>query len=81
MSSCGTKEITNNLLIKCNDNEQHSRKSYLHTRGIENDNKYLLKRVKKCWNALDLPFCEEEIDRVHRIGKEYKDKNSGKNWK
>ena len=48
MSSCGTKEITNNLLIKCNDKEQHSRKSYLHTRGIENDNKYLLKRVKKC---------------------------------
>ena len=48
MSSCGTKKTTNNLLIKCNDNEQHSQKSYLHTRGIENDNKDLLKRVKKC---------------------------------
>ena len=31
--------------------------------------------------ALGLPYCEGEIDRVHRIGKEYKDKNSGKKVK
>ena len=28
--------------------------------------------------ALDLSFCEEEIDKVHRIDKDYKDKNSEK---
>ena len=36
------------------------------------------KRLKKYYNALDLPFLEEEIDRVHKISNEQKDKNSGK---
>ena len=44
---------------------------------MESDNKKVLEKVKKRYSALDLPFCEEEMDKVHRIGKEYKDKNSG----
>ena len=38
-------------------------------------------KVKRYYNALDLPFCEVEIDRVHRITKKCKDKNSGKKVK
>lgn len=41
----------------------------------------MLEKVNKCYNALDLPFCEEEIDKVDRISKEYKDKNTGKKVK
>ena len=36
------------------------------------------KRLKKYYSALDLLFLEEEIDRVHKISNEQKDKNSGK---
>ena len=63
----------NNLLIKCDNNEQYSRRSFVFM-ALEVTTKIGWKRLKKFYNTLDLPFCEEEIDRVHRIGKE----NSGK---
>ena len=44
----------------------------------ESDTENVPEKVDKCYYALNLPFCEEEIGRVHRIGKEYKDNNSGK---
>ena len=68
-------------MIKCQDNERYSRRSCLCIHGIESDNENVLEKVKRYYNALDLPFCEVEIDRVHRITKKCKDKNSGKKVK
>ena len=65
-----------------NDNEQYSRCSCLRIHGIEcsdderNDN--VLERVKECYEEMNLSFQDENIDRVHRIGKTYTDKNTGK---
>ena len=53
-------------------------RSSLRIHNIESDNENVLEEVKKCYNVLDLPICKEEIDRLHRISKTYKDKNSGK---
>ena len=70
------------LIIKCDDNEQYSRRSCLRIHGIEcsdderNDN--VLQRVKECYEEMNLPFQDENIDRVHRIGRAYTDKNTRK---
>ena len=70
------------LIIKCVENEQYSRRSCLRIHGIEcNDderNGNVLERVKECYEEMNLSFQDENIDRVHRIGKTYTDKNSGK---
>ena len=61
------------LIIKCDDNEQYSRRSCLRIHGIEcsdderNDN--VLQRVKECYEEMNLPFQDENIDRVHRIAR------------
>ena len=70
------------LIIKCDDNEQYSRHSCLRIRGIEcsdnerNDN--VLQWVKECYKEMNLPFQDENIDCVHFIGRTYTDKNTGK---
>ena len=70
------------LIIKCVENEQYSRRSCLRIHGIEcNDderNGNVLERVKECYEEMNLSFQDENIDRVHRIGKTYTDKNTGK---
>ena len=38
-------------------------------------------KIRECYNALELPFNEEVIDRAHRFGKEYTDKVSKKKVK
>ena len=61
------------LIIKCDDNEQYSRRSCLRIHGIEcsdderNDN--VFQRVKECYEEMNLPFQDENIDRVHRIAR------------
>ena len=73
-----------NNLIKCQDNERYSRRSCICIHGIESDNENVVEKVKRYYNALDLPFCEVGIDRVHRITTKYeifKNKNSGKKVK
>ena len=40
-----------------------------------------MERVKECYKEIDLPSQEENIDRVHSIGKTYTDKNTGKKVK
>ena len=73
------------LIIKCGDNEQHSRRSCLRIHGIEcsddERNHNVLLTVKECYEEMNLPFQDENIDRVHRIGKTYTDKNAGKKVK
>ena len=68
------------LMIKSNDNEQYSRRSCLRIHGTEcsNDERNVLQRVKECYEELNLPFQDENIDSVHRIGKTYTDKNTEK---
>ena len=80
-----SKQIQLTLIIKCDDNEQYSRRSCLRIHRIEcsdderNDN--VLERVKECYKEMNLLFQDENIDRVHRIGKTYTDENTGKKVK
>ena len=70
------------LIIKCDYNEQYSKRSCLRIHGIEcsdderNDN--VLQRVKECYEEMNLPFQDENIDRVHTVGRIYTDRNTGK---
>ena len=41
----------------------------------------MIEKIRECYNALELPFNEEVIDRAHRVGKEYTDKISKKKVK
>ena len=34
----------------------------------------MIEKIRECYNALELPFNEEAIDRAHRVGKEYTNK-------
>ena len=75
----------NNLHTKCDDNKQYSRRSCLWVHGIESNSnekhKDVIEKIRECYNALESPFNEEIIDRVHRVGKDYKDKISKKKVK
>ena len=70
------------FIIKCD--EQYSRRSSLRIQGFEcsdderTDN--VLQRVKVCYKEMNLPFQDENIDCVHRIGRTYTDKNTGKKF-
>ena len=37
----------------------------------------LVSKISECFSKIGLPYEEEEIDRVHRIGKTYKKESSG----
>ena len=39
------------------------------------------KKVKECYESVQVPFAHEDIDRAHRIGMEYTEKTSGKKVK
>ena len=40
----------------------------------------MIEKIRECYNALEVPFNEEVIDRAHRVGKEYSDKVSKKKF-
>ena len=45
----------------------------------------MIEKIRECYNALELPFNEEVIDRADRVGTQYTDKISKKegqinNW-
>ena len=42
---------------------------------------YVWQKVKECYKSVQVPFAQEDIDRAHRIGMEYTEKNSGKEVK
>ena len=72
-----------NLLIKCDDNEQYSRRSCLRVNGLVFDEKKdenVEDLVENCFKELDLPLDKNCIDRAHRIGKVFID-DSGKKTK
>ena len=73
------------LMMKCDDNQQYSRRSCLRIHGIETktkeSNEDIIEKVKERYEVLEIPFNEANIDRAHRIGKEYSDKTTGKKVK
>ena len=71
-----------NLSIKCDDNEQYSRRYCLRMHGLKYEKKNenqngIVSKVSECFSEIGLPYEEAEIDRVHRIGKPYKNEGSG----
>ena len=70
-----------NLSIKCDDNEQYSRRYCLRMHGLKFDKNEsqndLVSKITECFRKIGLPYEKEEIDRVHRIGKPYKNESSG----
>ena len=69
------------LLVACDNNEQYSRRSCLRINGIETekeqkeDNKSVIDKVKVCYDKLGVDFDHHAIDRAHRIGKKFVDKD------
>ena len=70
-----------NLSIKCDDNEQYSRWYCLRMHGLKFDKNESqndrVPKISECFSEIDLSYKEEEIDRVHCIGKPYKNKSLG----
>ena len=70
-----------NLSIKCDDNEQYSRRLFLRMHRLkydknENQND-IVSKISECFSEIGLPYEEAEIDRVNRIGEPYKNESSG----
>ena len=78
-------ETINNLLTKRDNNKQYSRRSCLRIHVIESNsnekNEDVIEKIRECYSASELPFNEEVIDRVHRVGREYMDKITKKKVK
>ena len=71
------------LLVKCDDNEQYSRRSCLRIHEVEvnEDEDGIMNVLEDCYSSVNLQFDANDIDRAHRIGLPYTDKNSGKKVK
>ena len=71
------QNIIDTLGIKCDDNEQHSRRSCLRVHGLDfssDEDEGVMKKVGKCCSDMGIKFNQNEIDRVHYIGQPYMDK-------
>ena len=69
------------LVIISDENEQYSRRSFLRIHSIEfkeGDSGDVMKEIEKCHNVMSIPFNENEIDRVHGIGKPFLNKDQKK---
>ena len=67
--------------IKCDDNEQYSRRSCLQIHGLDfssDEDEGVLKKVEKCYSDMGIEFNQNEIDHAHYIGKPYMDKKENK---
>ena len=73
------------LLVKCDDNEQYSRRSCLRIHGVEvkenEDEDGVMNVLEDCYSSVNLQFDANDVDRAHRIGLPYTDKNSSKKAK
>ena len=62
----------NDLLTKCDDNEQYSRRSCIRIHGIDSNsnekNEDMIEKIRECYNVLEVPSNEGVIDRAHRVG-------------
>ena len=75
------QNVIENLEIKCDDNEQYSRRSCLRVHGLEfsdEEDEGDMKKMEKCCNDMGVEFNQNEIDRAHYIGKPYMDKKKNK---
>ena len=75
------QNIIDNLEVKCDDNEQYSRRSCLRVHGLDfssDEDEDVMKKVEKCCSDMGIEFNQNEIDRVHYIGKPYMDKTKNK---
>ena len=75
------QNIIDNLEIKWDDNEQYSRRSCLRVHGLDfssDEDERVMKKVEKCCRDMGIEFNQNEIDRVHYIGKPYMDKTKNK---
>ena len=75
------QNITDTLEIKCDDNEQYSRRSCLRVQGLDfssDEDEGVMKKVEKCCSDMGIEFNQNEIDRVHYIGKPYMDTTKNK---
>ena len=59
------------LEIKCDDNEQYSRRSCIRIHGVQyNENDIsVINKVEQCCDEIGVKFDMNEIDRIHYIGK------------
>ena len=67
------QNIIDNLEIKCDYNKQYSRRSCLLVHGLDfssdDEDEGVMKKVEKCCSDMGIEFNQNEIDRVHYIGK------------
>ena len=59
-------------IIKCDDNEQCSRRSCIHFHGVEyneSDDVNVISKVERCCDEIGVKFASNEIDRMQYIGK------------
>ena len=47
----------------------------------KNEKINMWQKVKECYESVQVPFSQKDIDRAHRIGMEYTEKNLGKKVK
>ena len=70
-----------NLSIKCDDSEQYHRQYCLRMYGLRYDENGsqndLVSKISEFFSKIGLPYEKMEIDRVHHIGKSYKNESSG----
>ena len=73
------------FLVKCDDNEQYSRRSCLRIHGEEvkenEDEDDVMNVLEDCYSSVNLQFDANDIDCAHRIRLPYTDKNSGRKVK
>ena len=73
------------LLVKCEDNEQYSRRSCLRIHGKKRKGKKsegdAMNMLEQCCSGLDVPFNPNDIDRAHRIRLSCTDNHSEKKVK
>ena len=76
------KKMSDQLEIKCDKSEQYSRLTSILIHGIEvPENESIdnvMAFVKSCHEKINVSFDQDNIDRVHRVGKKYTDENIGK---
>ena len=70
-----------NLSIKCDDNEQYSRRYCLQMHGLKHDKNEsqndIVSKISECFSEIGLLYEDTEIDWMHLIGKPYKNESSG----
>ena len=70
-----------NLEIRCDGNEQDSRRSYVCIHGLDfnsDENNNLMEKAERCCRDMDTEFIQNEIDCAHYIGKSFIDKKKKK---